>query len=153
MRTLARLRDAGHIGHIGLSVRDVPAALRLVETGLFDVVLYVHYHNLVWQEPADALFSRLAEFDIGLIVGAPFRRGILLRDDEAHLAGLAVRRDPDIPPGAVERLRQAGALARTADLTLAELGLRFLLSDPRIHSVLVGAESPEQLHLNIAAAA
>jgi aryl-alcohol dehydrogenase-like predicted oxidoreductase len=152
MRTLARLRDAGHIGHIGLSVRDVPGALRLVETGLFDVVLYVHYHNLVWQELTDELFSRLTELDVGLIIGAPYRRGILLRDDETHLAGLAARRNPDIPPGAVERLRQAGALARTAHLTLAELGLRFLLSDPRIHSVLVGAESPAQLRLNVAAA-
>jgi aryl-alcohol dehydrogenase-like predicted oxidoreductase len=146
LAALRALKDAGQVRHLGIALRDVRAGRKLLATDLFDVLLYVHYKNLVWQEHADDLLDEAKSRDVGVVVGAPYRRGALLRADPAHLDALSGA--ADWSPGAVERLRAAGALARAADIGLAELGLRFVLGDPRVAAVLVGSESPAQVAEN-----
>jgi D-threo-aldose 1-dehydrogenase len=145
---LERLREEGLADRIGLSVRDPQAAAALARTGRFETMLYVHYYNVVWQEAGDAALAEAERRGMGVCIGAPYRRGLLLDAGENVLSGLRARRAPDIPPGAIERLRRARQLADAAGVTLGQLGLRFLLSDARVHNVLVGAETPAQVEEN-----
>ncbi len=56
---------------------------------------------------------------------------------------------PELAP----RLRRAYALSEETGIPLPELGLRYLLSDPGIHTVIPGPRSRDELLANIAAAA
>jgi aryl-alcohol dehydrogenase-like predicted oxidoreductase len=107
----------------------------------------------VWQEAGDRVVGAAAADDMGLVVGAPFRRGLLLTGDDDLLARLEEERRDDVPPGIVERIRRARALADEAGMSLAELGLRYLLSLDGVHCVLVGVERVEQLEENVGRAA
>lgn len=153
MDVLEDLRAEGRVGHLGLSARDPDRATALVETGRFDVLLYVHYYNLVWQEPGDAVLEVAERRGMGIVIGAPYRRGVLLDGREETIAARRLADHPDYPPGVLERLRRAQRLANEAGIPLAEMGLRFLLSDQRVDSVLVGVEGTAQLEDNISWAA
>jgi aryl-alcohol dehydrogenase-like predicted oxidoreductase len=150
---LEHLRREGRVERIGISARDVDAAERLCATGRFDLLLFVHFVNVVWQEAGDRVVAAAAAYDMGLVVGAPFRRGLLLTGDDDLLARLEEERRDDVPPGIVERIRRARALADEAGMSLAELGLRYLLSLDGVHCVLVGVERVEQLEENVGRAA
>ena len=142
-------RECGRAGGIGLSIRDDDAAVALCATGRFDAMLYVHYYNLVWQERGERAVSAAAEQDMGVAIGAPYRRGMLLDGRPAAIAKLAAKDSADTPPAVLERLARAQVIADAAGMGLAELGLRFLLSDERVHVVLVGAENVAQLEENL----
>jgi aryl-alcohol dehydrogenase-like predicted oxidoreductase len=143
------LRRDGLVERIGISSREVEMTARLLDSGRFDVLLYVHYLNAVWQEAGDILLPLAAKHDTGVIVGAPFRRGVLLRADPDHLVELTSARCADTPPGMIERLRRLGDLADGAGMSIGELGLRYLLSLNGIASVLVGTEKVDQLEQNL----
>jgi D-threo-aldose 1-dehydrogenase len=149
MEELEAQREAGLIGALGLSIRDPERAVTLASTGRFDAMLYVHYYNVVWQEPGDAAVTAAAAQGMGIAIGAPYRRGMLLDGREHALARLRDKRSDDVPPGAIERLGRAQRIADEAGIGIAELGLRFLLSDLRVHTVLVGAENVAQLEENL----
>jgi aryl-alcohol dehydrogenase-like predicted oxidoreductase len=75
-----------------------------------------------------------------LFVRSVYLQGLLLmpeREIPTHLRDV-------IPPR-----RQLAALADQAGITLAELALRYPLSLPGVTSVVVGAETPDQLHENL----
>lgn len=56
-----------------------------------------------------------------------------------------------LTPGLLEALRGLDAIARRRGQTLAQMSLSWLLVDPRITSVLIGASSLAQLKENLAA--
>lgn len=148
MDELRALREEGLVERIGISARDPEATGALAASGAFDAVLFVHHLNAVWQEAGDTVLAAAREQRMGVAIGAPFRRGLLLRADAEHLAALAARED--VPAAMVERLRRLGGLAAEAGIGLGEINLRYLLSLPGVASVFVGAESVAQLEQNLA---
>lgn len=73
-----------------------------------------------------------------------------------YLQGLLLMPEDKIKPSlsAVVPIRRAlAAIARDAGLTLAELCMRFVLSNPAIAGVLVGVDTAEQLRENLQSAA
>lgn len=73
-----------------------------------------------------------------------------------YLQGLMLMPEENIRPSlsSVVPVRRAlTTLAREAGCTLAELCMRFVLSNPAISGVLVGVDTAEQLHENLQAAA
>ncbi|MGN6558623.1 MAG: aldo/keto reductase [Solirubrobacterales bacterium] len=146
MDELAALREEGLVERIGISAREPAATARLVGSGAFDALLFVHHLNAVWQEAGDVVLPVAAEHGTAIAVGAPYRRGMLLRADEEHLAALARR--GDVPAAMVDRLRRLGAIAAGAGLEMGEVSLRWLLSLPGVETVFVGAENIAQLEEN-----
>jgi D-threo-aldose 1-dehydrogenase len=146
MDELAALREEGLVEKIGISAREPAAVAQLVGTGAFDALLFVHHLNAVWQEAGDVVLSAAAAQGTAVAVGAPYRRGLLLRADEEHLAALVDR--GDVPPPFAERLRRLGAIAAEAGLEMGEVNLRWLLSLPGVETVFVGAETVTQLEEN-----
>lgn len=146
MDELAALREEGLVEKIGISAREPAAVAQLVGTGAFDALLFVHHLNAVWQEAGDVVLPAAAEQGTAVTVGAPYRRGLLLRADEEHLATLVDR--GDVPPPFAERLRRLGAIAAEAGLEMGEINLRWLLSLPGVETVFVGAETVAQLEEN-----
>ena len=147
-RVLREFQDEGSIQSIGVSLRDADRAVEMAQSELYDAMLFVHYYNLVWQEPGEKAVAAATDSGMGVVIGAPFRRGLLLDGSDARIRQL--RDDPPrgFTRGAIERLHRAHHIAKDAGIGMGELGLRYLLSDHRVHSVLVGVENCAQLTEN-----
>jgi aryl-alcohol dehydrogenase-like predicted oxidoreductase len=78
---LAAYRKQGRVGHIGMSGRFASTALKAVESGLIDVLMYGV--NLTGQGNAEleTLFQACVEREVGLVAMKPYYGGALLNFD------------------------------------------------------------------------
>jgi len=151
------LRRDGLVRHVGISVnRWQPSnVLRTLRTGLIDAVQVVY--NVFDQAPEDELFPACREFGVAVIARVPL--------DEGSLAG-TLTLDSRWPDGdwrntyfgpanlqaTIPRVNALRPLVPEGE-TLAQLALRFILSNPALTTVIPGTRRPEHLAANVAAAA
>jgi hypothetical protein len=78
---LARYKEEGRIGHVGMSGHFVSTALEAVRSGLVDVLMYGI--NLTEHDSAeiDALLRACQEHDVGVVAMKPYYGGALLNYD------------------------------------------------------------------------
>ena len=149
------LRSSGRIAHFGVSINDhQPAnALRLIESGAVDSVQVIY--NVFDQSPEDALFPACRERGVGVIARVPL--------DEGGLTG-TIGPDTEFPRGdfrstyfggdrkreVQERVRAITGDLGIADDELAEIALRFVLSDPTVSTVIPGMRSTRNVERNVA---
>jgi len=88
-----------------------------------------------------------ARLGMGVIAGSPLQQGALARRYDEEVKSGA----PWLSPPRREQYRRLYALADEAGLSLAELGLRFVLSDARVAATLVGARSAGEVEAAAAA--
>ena len=145
---MAELKQEGKIRYTSLGGTTVYELTRIAATGFFDVVLTTFNYSLLWQEARHWVIPTARQLDLGIMLGSPLQQG-----------ALSVRYDEEIEHGAPwlspPRHAQYRALYRYLDelgISLAELGLRFTLSDPDVSSVLTGVNSVAQLEENVRAA-
>ena len=142
-------RRDGRIGAVGLSVRKPAVAAGLAETGLFDAMLFVHYHNVIWQEVATEALAAAHRHDMGVAIGAPFRQGLLVDGSPSAVEALRAQRRAAVPPGVIRRIEMTYDISQQHGMSMVELGLRWLLSDPRVHTTIVGPRSLQELQQNV----
>jgi aryl-alcohol dehydrogenase-like predicted oxidoreductase len=153
-RTLEALKREGAIGAIGLGSNFYERALDLVKTGRFDVVELAHQYNLVQRAIPRHIIPEAKKHDVGVIVGGPFRGGLFATADRALLARMKAE-GKAFSLMSVDDLAKIEALYDLADeweITVAELSIRFLLSNPDIHALIPGARNVAELDINLAAA-
>jgi aryl-alcohol dehydrogenase-like predicted oxidoreductase len=117
-----------------------------MRSGHFDVVLTAFNYSLLWREAEHAVLPVARELNLGLVVGSPLQQGALARRFDAEIETAWWLSPP--------RRAQFRALYDYLDeigLPIAEVALRFVLSNPAVSSVLMGARSPEEVDANIAA--
>lgn len=123
---LARLREQGKIRFLGFTCEEPFTALPLLASGAFDVV-QIRY-NLLHFQAAEHALPRAKAADVGVAVMRPMTSGILQRILGDLAPEWLAARDP------------------------YEVCLRFVLSDPRVHTALVGARWPHEVDKNVALA-
>jgi aryl-alcohol dehydrogenase-like predicted oxidoreductase len=157
LEAMQELKAEGKIRSFGVSINDhQPAnALALIETGVVDTVQVIY--NVFDQSPEDELLPACAERDVGVIVRVPF--------DEGSLTG-RVMPDTEFPDGDFRaRYFRDGRKQEVFDRTqaiadelgverddLAEVALRFILTQPAVSTVIPGMRSTRNVERNIAAA-
>lgn len=143
---LCDLRREGKIGYVAISAQDHEhdALLEIVSQGLVDGVQVII--NLFESRPMNALLPRAAEMGIGVVARCVFDSGGLtgsLNEGE-FLARPFLRHAP-----VAEYRRRVAALAGRflpdCGHTLAELSLRFVLSDQAVSSITLGMSSPAEV--------
>jgi len=110
-----------------------------------------------WVED-DGLLDTLEAAGAGCIAYSPLAQGLLtgryldgnVPEGSRMALGNFLTRDR-LTPELLESLRGLNKLAQTRGQTLAELALSWVLRDPRMTSVLIGASSVAQLEQNVAA--
>lgn len=120
---LLDLKEQGKIRHIGLTVADPITARTLIETGAFDTVQMLY--NLVEQAAARHALKWVSERDLGVTVMRPLAAGML------------------------EPLFRAIAPQWANQQDIVAACLKFLLSDPRLHTINIGLRSEAELAQNI----
>lgn len=125
-RAVRKLMDAGTVRHVGFSTHGkLETILQTIETGMFESVnLHYYWFNQV----NESAVARAAELDMGVLIISPNEKGGML-----------------FKP--TEKLR-----ALSAPLHPMNLAQRWLLSDPRVHTLSVGPAVPEHLDEHMAVA-
>lgn len=143
------LKQAGLVKYLGLGGTTTTELAYLCRTGKFDVVLTAYNYSLLWREALLEVIPAAKAHDMGIIVGSPLQQGALARRfddamDDPRVFWLSKARR--------EQFKALYALADDCGLSLPELGFRCLLSNPDVHSVLMGARSAAEVEQNVAAA-
>ncbi len=145
---LDELKKDGVIGHTGLGGTTAYELANIMKTGRFDVVLTAFNYSALWREAEIAILPEAKKQNMGVVIGSPLQQG-----------ALACRYDDQINNGAQwmspPRRAQYKALYAFLDeieMSLPEIGLRFVISNPDISCVLMGARSMDEVKQNIEAA-
>jgi aryl-alcohol dehydrogenase-like predicted oxidoreductase len=112
-------------------------------------------YNLLEQEPA-AVFAQAHAAGVGVIARVPLKRGLLSgRFDERTTFGQTDMRgrilSADKLPTLVAKLKQIEAVAAPLGRPLAEVAMRFCVSNPYVAVTIPGVRTPEQARFNAAA--
>lgn len=144
---LARLRDEGVVGAIGIGTNSADAAARAVREGDLDLVMIAGRYTLLEQPALDELLPLCEERGVGVIVAAPYNSGLLATSTPARGAHY----DYEIAPDAVlERARRLAAACADAGVELPVAALHFPLRHPAVRAVVVGSSRAADVAENLA---
>ena len=154
-RAIGDLKSQGLIAGVGVSVNrwEPWNGMATLRTGLIDTVQVIY--NIFDQAPEDKLFPLCKERSIGIIARVPFDEGSLTgaltaaskwpkEDFRATYFG---------PENRPETLRRIEALKKIVPqgMTLPEMALRFILSNPLVATAIPGMRKPSHVRANMAA--
>ena len=125
-RAVRKLMDAGTIKHIGFSTHGkLPVVLEALETEMFESI---NLHYYWFYQVLEPVVARAAELDMGVFIISPNEKGGMLFKPTAKLCRLSGSFHP------------------------MNLNARWLLSDPRVHTLSMGPAVPGELdqHLVVA---
>ena len=153
-RALDDLKQHGLILATGISIdRWEPAnAIEALRTGLIDAVQVIY--NIFDQNPEDELFPVCRELGIGVIARVPFDEGTLtgtLTLDSKWPEG-DWRNSYFVPENLQASVERAEALRPIipSGMTMPEMALRFILSNPDVRTVIPGMRKLKNTEMNIA---
>ncbi|MEO6309146.1 MAG: aldo/keto reductase [Leifsonia sp.] len=161
MGALATAVQQGKALYVGISNYS-PAQTRAAYAALAEhkVPLLIHQprYSMFDRQSEDGLFSTIDELGMGSIVFSPLAQGLLTDRylDGAVPSGSRIATSHFLDESALSQtyLARANALntiAAARNQTLAQLAITWILRQPAVTSVLVGASSVRQLEQNIAA--
>ena len=156
-RAFEDLKSSGKARAVGISINDhqPDTAIALIETGLIDTVQVIY--NVFDQTPERSLFPVCIAHDIGVLARVPF--------DEGALTG-RINRHTTFPEGdfrnhyfrgdrkreVEDRVAAIMSDAGLADVSqVAELAMRFCLSQPAVSTVIPGMRSISSVEANVRA--
>lgn len=133
---LERMRGEGKLRWIGLGVREHDKLRTAIRSGRFDAILTFADYNLVRQTAAP-LIDEAAAAGVGVVLAQVFIAGLLAGPDPAESK---YANQPDAGPA-----RNWWLWAREREIPLRALALQYGLRNPNVSTVLVGADTPEQI--------
>jgi aryl-alcohol dehydrogenase-like predicted oxidoreductase len=150
-----KLASEGKVQHWGISVNrwEPDNSLKSLRTNLFSSVQVIY--NIFDQDPEDNLFPRCKKLDVGIIARVPF--------DEGTLTGTLTydttfpkddwRSTYFVPENLKASVDNANALKPLIPegMTMPEMALRFILSNPDVDTIIPGMRKVNHVESNIAA--
>jgi aryl-alcohol dehydrogenase-like predicted oxidoreductase len=143
----------GKIKHWGVSVNTIPECEFAITCG--QPAVFQMEYNLFEQGPA-AVFAQAHAADIGVIARVPLKRGLLsARFDTRSTFTETDRRKqmfaPDKLPALVDKVEAVEATVASLSRPLAEVAVRFCVSNPHIAVTIPGIRTPQQATANAGA--
>ncbi|MDI5986482.1 aldo/keto reductase [Halomonas sp. M4R5S39] len=161
VRALDTLVQHGHVRYVGVSnwaAWQIMKALGIAERhGLARFESLQAYYTLAGRDLERDILPMLQSETLGLMVWSPLAGGLLSgkygRDTQAEEGSR--RTTFDFPPVAIERAYDSidvmRGIAEAHGVSVAQIALAWLLHQPAVTSVIVGAKRVDQLDDNIAA--
>ena len=162
MGALTEVVEAGKARFIGFSewpVERIEAAMTM--PGVARFVSSQPQYSALYRVPEREVFPLCASYGIGQVVWSPLAQGVLTGKyrrgepppGDARAAGSMGRFIGRLlRPKALEAVAKLRPIAEEAGLTMAQLGLAWVLRSPYVTSAIVGASRPEQVIENARAA-
>jgi D-threo-aldose 1-dehydrogenase len=144
---LDRLRGEGVVKGIGIGVNEAEMCVRFAQAGSFDTMLLAGRYSLL-EQPALQHFLPLAQQQgMGVLLGGVFNSGILAT---GAVAG-AKYNYHDAPPEILAKVQRIQRVCDAHGTALPTAALHFALGHPAVASVVLGAQSPQEVERNVAA--
>jgi aryl-alcohol dehydrogenase-like predicted oxidoreductase len=148
MEVLESLKAEGIIRFTGLGGTTAPELAHFVRSGRFDVVLSAFNYNALFREARHEILPAARERNMGIVIGSVYGQGGLgRRYDEivkAKPIWLSTPRQ--------QQLLAFYALLDDLGMSITELSLRFVISNPDISCALIGAKTETHLGSSVQAA-
>jgi aryl-alcohol dehydrogenase-like predicted oxidoreductase len=160
LEALGILVQHGHVRYVGVSnwaAWQIAKALGIAERrGLHRPASLQAYYTLVGRELEREIVPMLTSEDVGLMVWSPLAGGFLsgkYSGDGAKEGGRRTTFDfPPVDPARGDAVVAAmRPIAQAKGVSVAQVALAWLLHQPAVSSVIVGAKRPDQLADNLAA--
>jgi D-threo-aldose 1-dehydrogenase len=146
---LDRLRSEGVVKGIGIGVNEAEMCVRFAQAGSFDTMLLAGRYSLL-EQPALEHFLPLAQQQgIAVLLGGVFNSGILAI---GAVKG-AKYNYQDAPPDILARVARIQRVCDAHGVALPTAALHFALGHPAVASVVLGAQSPQEVERNVASLA
>lgn len=152
-KAVEKLKQDGKIRAAGLSVNrwEPNNCLETLRTGLIDSVQVIY--NIFDQAPEDELFPLCGKLSIAVIARVPFDEGTLTGKitRETTFPEGDWRRSYFVPENLESSVEHAGRLRTLVPegLTMAEMALRFILSNGTVNTTIPGMRKPHHVRENI----
>lgn len=111
-----------------------------------DAVLLAFNYDLIWRYTRRRVLPLAREKEVALILAATFQYVMLVADNPEWLRSPPELMTPEIQ----SRFEKLFKLQRECGLSLVELTIRFLLADPNVCLILVGASLPAEIEQSVA---
>ena len=154
-KKLDELRGQGLFRAVGISINRWQPwnGARAVRSGLVDAVQVIY--NIFDQNPEDELFPACREMDVAVIARVPFDEGTLTGTltTESKWPEGDWRNNYFVPENlipSVERAERLKPIAAGAGMTLPDMALRFILSEPTVSTIIPGMRKSSHVESNIA---
>jgi L-glyceraldehyde 3-phosphate reductase len=155
--TLVRQGKALYAGISSYADPHFSAALAIVrERSWAPITIHQPYYHLLARDAESQVLPTAGAAGVGVIAFCPLGQGLLT---DRYLAGIPADSRAaqeggswlrsSLTPANLDKARRLNAIAQRRGQTLAEMSLAWLLKDPRVTSVLIGASSPEQVQRNV----
>ena len=161
MRALDQLVRHGHVRYVGVSnwaAWQIVKALGIAEKlGLSRFESLQAYYTVAGRDLERELIPMLASEGLGLMVWSPLAGGLLSgkygRDQQAEEGSRRTQFDfpPVDRPRAFDCVDAMRPIAQAHGVSVAQIALAWLLYQPQVTSVIIGAKRPDQLTDNLAA--
>jgi L-glyceraldehyde 3-phosphate reductase len=153
-----RQGKALYAGISNYSAEKTAEAVRIMNSMGVPLLIHQVRYSMFVREPEQALFKTLRDHGVGCITFSPLAQGLL---SDRYLHGIprdsrAAKPDgflkaADITEERLSKIRALNELAVKRGQTLAQTALAWILRNPAVTSVLVGASRVEQLEENVGA--
>ncbi len=154
-RAIDDLKREGLVRAVGISLNrwEPENGIRTLRTGLIDSVQVIY--NIFDQAPEDELFPVCRDLDVAVIARVPFDEGTLtgtLRQDSRWPRGdwRNIYFGPANLKASVERAEALKPLIPSG-MTMPDMALRFILSNPDVSTVIPGMRKLRYVEANLAA--
>jgi L-galactose dehydrogenase len=141
---LVKLRQAGRIGHIGITglpLKIFPAVLDRAAPGVVETILSFCRYELN-DTALDSLIPYFQRKGIGIINASPTGMGLLTER--------GVPAWHPAPPAMVKGARAAVDYCKSVGADIVKLAVQFCVAHPGIATTLIGSANPENIRKNIA---
>lgn len=141
---LVELRQAGRIGHIGITglpIKVFPAVIDRVGSGVVETILSFCRYELN-DTALESLLPYFQQKGVGVINASPTGMGLLTER--------GVPRWHPAPRAMVEGSRKAVEYCRSVGADIVKLAIQFAVRHPGIATTLVGTASPDNIRKNVA---
>lgn len=161
MGALADIVRQGKALYVGISNYNderTSKALAVLKEHKVPCLIHQDRYSLLDRLVEPSLLPLLEKEGIGLIAFSPLAQGLLtnkylngIPDDSRAAISTGHLQREQVTDKVIDKVRQLNEVAKERGQTLAEMSLSWLLKDPRVASVLIGASSVSQLMDNIQA--
>jgi aryl-alcohol dehydrogenase-like predicted oxidoreductase len=152
--TLDSLKRAGKVAFSGVSIAEPEDGVWLLKQNQPVAVIEVAY-SIAYQGATVELLDLARKRKVGVLAREPLANGFLTGKyasaAEFPPGDIRAALHPDYIRAMAETVKHLGFLTREGERTPAQAALRFVLDDPRIASVIIGAKTPRQIDENVGA--
>jgi D-threo-aldose 1-dehydrogenase len=143
---LDRLRSEKVVAGIGVGVNEAEMCVRFAEAGSFEVMLLAGRYSLL-EQPALSHFLPLAQRQgIAVMLGGVFNSGILAT---GAVAGAKYNYQA-APAEILAKVKRIEGVCAAHGVALPTAALHFALGHPAVASVVLGAETAQEVERNVA---